>query len=61
MKAMKNLKKLSFLGLFLLLSLNVFADGTPPPPGPPNPPVPIAGAVLGLFVAGAVYGVKKIK
>ncbi len=58
---MKNLNKLLFLGLLLLISTTAFADTTPPPPGPPNPPVPIAGAVLGLFVAGAAYGIKKIK
>ena len=58
---MKKLTKLLIIGLFFVTSTTVFADGTPPPPGPPNPPVPITGAVLGLFVAGAAYGIKKIK
>jgi len=61
LNSMKKLNKLVIIGLFLVTSTTVFADGTPPPPGPPNPPVPIAGAVLGLFVVGAAYGVKNIK
>ena len=61
MNVMKNNKRLALLSIFLLLTVSVFADGPPPPAGPPNPPVPIAGAVLGLFVAGAAYGIKKIK
>jgi len=44
-----------------MVSFFAFADSPPPPAGPPNPPVPIASAILGLFVAGAAYGVKKIK
>jgi len=61
MNAMINIKKVLFLSLFLILGLNAFSQTLPPPAGPPNPPVPIAETVLGLFVAGVAYGVKKLK
>jgi hypothetical protein len=58
---MINTKKVLFLSLFLIIGLNAFSQTLPPPAGPPNPPVPIAEAIIGLFVAGAIYGAKKLK
>ncbi len=52
------IKKASFF-LLLLFPLIMIAQGPPPPPTPPG--LPIDGGLLFLLIAGAAYGVKKIK
>ena len=47
--------------LLLLFPLIMIAQGTEPP-GPSTPPgLPLDGGLLFLFIAGIVYGVKKLK
>ena len=48
-----------FLILGILFSLNAFAQGDPG--DNPDADVPIDGGVSALVIAGAAYGVKKLK
>jgi hypothetical protein len=54
--ANKYFKAILFFAFFLIVDL-AFAQGPPPPP----PPLPIDGGILGLFVLGIGYAVKKIR
>jgi len=47
------------ISLILLLSFAAICNAQPLPPT--ENPVPLDGGVLGLLVAGADYGVKKVR
>ena len=66
---MKIYRKLSLIlaGLFIMVSISVFADTPPDPgsgPGSGDPPVgggsPIGGGLITLLILGSFYGVKKV-
>jgi hypothetical protein len=47
---------------FLFISFFAYSQKGPPPPAPPpNPGLPIDGGVIYLLIAGAAYGVSKLK
>lgn len=66
---MKIYRKLSLIlaGLFIMVSLSVFADTPPDPgsgPGSGDPPVgggsPIAGGLVTMLILGSIYGAGKV-
>ena len=54
--ANKYLKAVLFICLFIIADV-VFAGGPPPPP----PVTPIDGGIFGLFAAGIIYAVSKLR
>ncbi len=57
-------KSINFLliALFLLISNSGFSQIVPPAPNQrPGPGLPIDGGVVVLLVAGAAYGIKKLR
>jgi len=58
---MKNYKILTLL-LVLFLSFGMFGQAVPPPVPPPPPPgLPVDGGAIFLIIAGAVYGLFKLR
>jgi hypothetical protein len=59
-KKIKNSSSFILLvSVFLVSSLDVFAQGPPPPPPPPG--LPIDGGILFLAASAFVYGIRKLK
>jgi len=50
------MKRILFVGMFLLLTVTLYAQ----PVDPPDPDVPIDGGIGFLLAAGALYGAKRI-
>jgi len=50
------------IGIVLISSTQVFAQGPPPPPPPGlEPGLPIDGGILFLAASALVYGVRKLR
>jgi len=58
MKKISN--KYVFFTACLFVSLEFFAQVTPPPPVPPPPGLPISDGLLALCVIGLLFGLYKI-
>lgn len=55
-------KKGFTLLIILLITTVTFSQAVPPPiPPPPPPGLPIDGGFIWLFLAGIIFGIKKIK
>ena len=57
---MIKIKPILLILLFGLISINLAAQGGPPPPGDP-PAVPLDGGLIALIAAGGAVGYKKYK
>ena len=58
---MIKIKPILLILLFVLISINLAAQGGPPPPDSPDPAVPLDGGLIALIAAGGAVGYKKYK
>ncbi len=54
--------RLILIIVVLLTTTYTFGQAVPPPiPPPPPPGLPIDGGIIWLFLAGIIFGIKKIR
>lgn len=62
MLKVKNKTKILLFVVVVLCTTFSFGQTVPPPVPPPPPPgLPIDGGIIFLFIAGILFGVKKLK